>query len=59
MNREEPDSELSPEEVASGRDARLLRALKTPPQPRPKRDRGKSQPSAKPSADAESRGPSA
>jgi hypothetical protein len=32
------------------RDAMLLRALKTPPQPRPKRDRGK--PSHKPNPDA-------
>jgi hypothetical protein len=39
MNAKEPDVQFSAEETARRADALLLKLLKTPPQPRPKRDR--------------------
>lgn len=42
--KKDPGDQYSPEETARRADALLLKLLKTPPQPRPKRDRTPSRP---------------
>jgi hypothetical protein len=45
MDKNNPDEERLPEaETVQRRDELLRRLLKTPPQPRPKRERGKKKP---------------
>jgi hypothetical protein len=47
MNAAEPPTDFSPDEVAKRRDDALLRALNTPPQPKPRSmDDGKGAPIA-------------